>query len=155
MVIKFHIIIKSNNGKSKKGKTMSKYQITINEINQEQDTHTASGIIVRNGEEVQFEAVTIWWDNTRRWKVKEEAGTAVSIEQSDFEKGERMAIAGWLKKVSKNPELVGKSSSQGTGGSRSGGGSSKVAELTKQNEELKSELAELKAMMMEFMKKES
>ena len=66
-----------------------------------------------------------------------------------------MAIAKWLKEVSKNPELVGKSSGQGTGGSRSGGGSSKVAELTKQNEELKAELAELKAMMMEFMKKES
>ena len=134
---------------------MSKYNITINEINTDQDTHTASGIIIRNGEEVQFEAVTIWWDNTRRWKVKEESGTAVSIEQSDFGRGERMAIAKWLKEVSKNPELIGKSSGQGTGGSRSGGGSSKVAELTKQNEELKSELAELKAMMMEFMKKES
>lgn len=134
---------------------MSKYQITINEINQEQDTHTASGTIVRNGEEVQFEAVTIWWDNTRRWKVKEEAGTAVSIEQSNFGKGERMAIAGWLKKVSKNSELVGKSSSQGSGSSSGGGSSSKVAELTKQNEELKAEVAELKAMMMEFMKKES
>ena len=134
---------------------MSKYQITVNEINTDQDTHTASGIIVRNGEEVEFNAVTIWWDNTRRWKVKEEAGTAVSIEQSDFGKGERMSIAGWLKKVSKNEELVGKSSSQGSGSSSSRGGSSKVTELTKQNEELKSELAELKAMMMEFMKKDS
>ena len=134
---------------------MSKYQITINEINQEQDTHTASGIIVRNGEEIQFNAVTIWWDNTRRWKVKEEAGTAVSIEQSDFGRGERMAIAGWLKAVSNNPELVGKTSGQGTGGSRSSGGSARVTELEAQNTELRAELDELKAMMMEFMKKES
>lgn len=134
---------------------MSKYQITINEINKEQDTHTASGIIIRDGKEVQFEAVTIWWDNTRRWKVKEEAGTAVAIEQSEFGKGERMAIAGWLKAVSNNPELVGKTSGQGTGSSRSDGGSARVAELEAQNTELRAELDELKAMMMEFMKKES
>jgi len=145
-----------NNKTQTKGQgTMSKYQITINEINMDQDTHTASGIIIRNGEEVQFEAVTIWWDNTRRWKVKEESGTAVSIEQSDFSRGERMGIAGWLKKVSKDPELVGKSSSQGSGSTGSSKPSKKVQELEEQNNELKNELAELKAMMMEFMKRES
>ena len=131
---------------------MPKYSITINEINMEQDTHTAQGTIIRDGKEVQFEAVTIWWDNTRRWKIKEEAGTAVAIEQSDFGRGERMSIAGWLKKVSKNPELVGKSSMQGSGSSGPSKSSKKVQELEEQNNELKSELAELKAMMMEFMK---
>ena len=132
---------------------MSKYSITINEINKENDTHTASGTIVRDGENVNFDAVTIWYDGTRRWKVKEEAGTAVAVEQSDFGKGERMAIARWLKAVAKNPELVGKSSGQGSGSSSSGRKSARVEELQKQNEELKTELAELKAMMMEFMGK--
>ena len=131
---------------------MPKYQITIHEINMDNDTHTASGTIIRDGQEVQFEAVTIWWDNTRRWKVKEEAGTAVSIEQSEFGRGERMSIAGWLKKVSKNPELVGKSNGQGSGSSGPSKSSQKVQELEEQNNELKTELAELKAMMMELMK---
>tara|TARA_Y100000992_G_C20895926_1_gene318604 strand:+ start:105 stop:506 length:402 start_codon:yes stop_codon:yes gene_type:complete len=130
---------------------MSKYNITIQEINLDNDQHTAQGTIIRDGEVVQFEAVTRWWDGTRRWKVKEEAGTALKVEDSDFSKGERMAIARWLKAVSKNPELVGKSSGQGPG-KPSGGGSSKVKELEAKNEELATELSELKAMMMELMK---
>ena len=131
---------------------MSKYNITINEINQENDQHTAQGTIQRDGEAVNFDAVTIWYDGTRRWKVKEEAGTAVAVEQSDFGKGERMAIARWLKEVSKNPELVGKSSGQGSGSTGGGKPSKKVQELEAQNNELRAELDELKAMMMELMK---
>lgn len=130
---------------------MSKYNITIHEINLDKDQHTAQGTILRDGEEVKFDSVTIWWDGTRRWKVKEAAGTAVKVEDSEFGKGERMAIARWLKAVSKNPELVGKSSGQGSG-KPSGGGSSKVKELEAKNEELATELSELKAMMMELMK---
>lgn len=133
---------------------MSKYNITINEINQDNDQHTAQGTIIRNGEEVSFNAVTIWWDGTRRWKVKEEAGTAVAIEQSEFGKGERMAIARWLKAVSKDPELVGKSSGQGSG-KPSGGGSSKMKQLEEQNAQLQGQVAELMAMMKEFMNKDS
>jgi hypothetical protein len=130
---------------------MPKYNITINELNKDNhDSYTAQGFIVRDGEEIQFEAATIWWDNTRRWKVKEEGGLAVSVEQSDFSQGERMSIARWLKAVTNDDSLIGKSNSQGSG--RSGGGSSKrVQELTAQNEELKNELGELKAMMMQFM----
>ena len=149
------IIIKSNKGYPKKGKAMSKYNITISEINTDNDQHTASGVLLRNGEEVAFESVTIWWDGTRRWKVKEAAGTAVKVDDSDFSKGERMAIARWLKAVAKNPELVGKSSGQGTGAPKGGGSSKKVKELEAQNEALAAELAELKAMMMEFMGKGS
>tara|TARA_B100000035_G_scaffold35515_1_gene26850 strand:+ start:5746 stop:6147 length:402 start_codon:yes stop_codon:yes gene_type:complete len=133
---------------------MSKYNITIHEINQDHDQHTASGIIIRNGEEVSFESVTIWYDGTRRWKVKEEAGTAVAVEQSGFSKGERMAIARWLKAVSKDPELVGKSSGQGSGKSSSGG-SSKIKQLEEQNSQLQGQVAELMAMMKELMNKES
>ena len=131
---------------------MSKYNITINEINQENDQHTAQGTIQRDGEAVKFDAVTIWYDGTRRWKVKEEAGTAVAVEQSDFGKGERMAIARWLKAVAKNPELVGKSSGQGSGSTGGSKPSKKVQELEAQNNELRAELDELKAMMMELMK---
>jgi len=131
---------------------MSKYNITISEINTDNDQHTAQGILLRNGEEVPFESVTIWWDGTRRWKVKEAAGTAVKIEDSSFGKGERMAIARWLKAVAKDPELVGKSSGQGSGSTGGGKSSTKVKELEAQNEALAGELAELKAMMMEFMK---
>lgn len=131
---------------------MSKYNITINEINTENDQHTASGTIQRGDEAVAFEAATRWWDGTRRWKIKEEAGVAVSLESSDYSRGERMAIARWLKEVSKNPELVGKSSGQGSGSTGSGKSSSKMKELEEQNATLKTELAELKAMMMELMK---
>ena len=131
---------------------MSKYNITINEINTDNDQHTAQGTIQRDGQPISFDAVTIWYDGTRRWKVKEEAGTAVAVEQSDFGKGERMAIARWLKAVSKNPELVGKSSGQGSGSSGSSKPSKKVQELESQNNELRAELDELKAMMMELMK---
>ena len=136
---------------------MSKYNITINEINQENDQHTAQGTILRNGEEVQFDAVTIWYDGTRRWKVKEESGTAVAVDQSDFSRGERMGIARWLKEVSNNPELVGKSSGQGSGstGSKSGGSSSRIAELEAQNAALQAQVVEMMAMMKEFMNKDS
>ena len=134
---------------------MSKYNITINEINQDQDQHTASGVIVRDGVEVPFNAVTIWWDGTRRWKVKEEGGTAVAIEQSDFGKGERMAIARWLKAVSKDSELVGKSSGQGSGKSGGSGSSSKLKELEEQNAQLQGQVAELMEMMKQFMNKDS
>ena len=131
---------------------MSKYNITIHEVNLDNDQHTAQGIIIRDGEEVKFESVTIWWEGTRRWKVKEEAGTAVKVDSSDFGRGERMAIARWLKAVSKNPELVGKSSGQGTGAPKVSGSSKRIKELEADNQTLSNELAELKAMMMDFMK---
>ena len=94
---------------------MSKYNITINEIQLDNDQHTAQGTIIKNGEPVQFEAATIWYDGTRRWKVKEEGGLAVKTTDSDFTTGERMAVARWLKAVSKDESLVGKSSGQGSG----------------------------------------
>ena len=110
------------------------------------------GTIIRDGEEVKFESVTIWWEGTRRWKVKEEAGTAVKVDSSDFGRGERMAIARWLKAVSKNPELVGKSSGQGTGAPKVSGSSKRIKELEADNQTLSNELAELKAMMVVVMK---
>ena len=134
---------------------MSKYNITVNELNKDNDQHTAQGIIVRDGEEVSFDAVTIWYDGTRRWKVKEEAGTAVAVEQSDFSKGERMAIARWLKAVAKNPELVGKSSGQGSGSSGGSGGSSRIKQLEEQNAQLQGQVAELMEMMKQLMNKDS
>ena len=63
-----------------------------------------------------------------------------------------MAIARWLKAVAKNPELVGKSSGQGSGSTGSNKSSAKVKELEAQNEALAGELAELRAMVAELMK---
>lgn len=129
---------------------MSKYNITINEINKDNDTHTAQGIILKNGEPISFEAATIWWDASRRWKVKEEGGLAVKTTESNFSTGERMAVARWLKAVSKDESLIGKSSGQGNGGSGSRS-SSRVNELESQNQVLQNELNELKDMMQTFM----
>jgi len=130
---------------------MSKYNITINEINTDQDTHTAQGIIMKDGQEVQFESATIWWSGTRRWKVKEAAGLAVRVADSNFTQGERMAIARWLGEVAKNPELVGKSSGQGNGAPRQSKPNPKVQELQEQNAQLQAQMAELKAMMESMM----
>jgi len=129
---------------------MSKYNITIAEINLDADTHTAAGHIMKNGEEVKFEAATIWWSGTRRWKVKEEGGLAVRVSDSQFTQGERMAIARWLGEVSKNSELVGKSSGQGTGAPRQSKPNPKVAELEAQNAQLQAQMEELKAMMQQM-----
>jgi len=129
---------------------MSKYNITISEINTDNDQHTAQGIILRNGAEVLFEAATIWYDGTRRWKVKEEGGLAVKTENSSFTTGERMAVARWLKEVSRNPELIGKPSGQGTG-SKSSGSSNRIKELEEQNNQLQSQVAEMMALMKQFM----
>tara|TARA_R100000027_G_scaffold58687_2_gene48748 strand:+ start:76 stop:570 length:495 start_codon:yes stop_codon:yes gene_type:complete len=133
---------------------MSKYNITINEINTDNDQHTAQGTILKNGEPVAFEAATIWYDGTRRWKVKEEGGLAVKTTESNFSTGERMAVARWLKAVSKDEELVGKSSGQGSGGS-GGRSSSRVKELEAQNEALQGQVAELMAMVTEFVASQS
>ena len=133
---------------------MSKYNITINEINKDNDTHTAQGIILKNGEPVAFEAATKWWDGTRRWKIKEEGGLAVKTTESNFSTGERMAVARWLKAVSNDESLIGKSSGQGSGGS-GGRSSSRVKELESQNEVLQNELTELKEMLQSFMLSQS
>ena len=132
---------------------MSKYNIQINEINLANNTHTATGLIVRDGQEVQFEAETIWWSGTRRWKVREDAGLAVKVSDSSFTQGERMAIAKWLGEVAKNPELVGKSSGQGTGAPRQSGPSPQVQELKDQNARLQEQMEQLQAMMTEMMKR--
>ena len=132
---------------------MSKYQIQINKIDLSGNTHTASGTIMKDGTEVQFEAETIWWSGTRRWKVKEEKGLAVRVSDSEFTQGERMGIAKWLGEVSKNPELIGKSSGQGTGAApRQAAPNTQVQELQNQNAQLQAQMAELQAMMAEMMK---
>ena len=132
---------------------MSKYQIQINKIDLSGNTHTAQGSIMKDGVEVQFEAETIWWSGTRRWKVKEEKGLAVRVSDSEFSQGERMGIARWLTEVSKNPELIGKSSGQGTGAPKQSGPNPQVQELKDQNAQLQVQMAQLQEMMAEMMKK--
>lgn len=132
---------------------MSKYNIQITEINLESKPETAQGTIHRNGEEVAFEAQVQMWAGTPRWKVKEEAGLAVSLENSEFTQGERMAIARWLKAVAKNTELVGKSSQRGGGSSSQG--SSKLKELEAQNAALQEQLASVQALVQELVEAQS
>ena len=129
---------------------MSKYNITITEINTSNNTHEAKGFLVRNGEEIQFEAQTIWWEGTRRWKVKEEAGVAVAVEKSAFTTGERMGIARWLKEVTSNPELLNKSSGQGNGSQgsqRTSSSNARVQELESQNKALQDQMLQLQMLM--------
>ena len=132
---------------------MSKYNIQISKIDLSGNTHTAQGSIMKDGVEVQFEAETIWWSGTRRWKVKEEKGLAVKVSDSEFSQGERMGIARWLTEVSKNPELIGKSSGQGTGAPKQSGPNPQVQELKDQNAKLQEQMEQLQAMMAEMMKK--
>jgi hypothetical protein len=133
---------------------MSKYSITLSEINLEANPQTAQGIIMRGTEEVSFNAQVLMWGGTPRWKVVEEGGVAVAVEQSNFSQGERMAIARWCKAVAANSELVGKSSQSG-GGSSSGGGasSSKLKELEAQNAALQEQLTAMQALLEQLVNK--
>jgi len=133
---------------------MSKYNITITEIYLDKNTHTAQGILIRNGEEIKFNAETIWWEGTRRWKVVEGDRLAVSLENSSFSRGERMGIARWLAEVSKNPELFRKSSSQGTGfqgNPRAPQANAQVQELESQNKLLQEQMLQLQALMTQLL----
>ena len=137
---------------------MSKYSIVITEIDLSKNTHSAQGTLIRNGEEVQFSAETIWWEGTRRWKVVEGDRLAVSLENSSFSRGERMGIARWLSEVSKNPELVGKSSGQGTGSqgsSRAPQTNTQVQELESQNKALQDQMLQLQALMTQLLEEKA
>jgi hypothetical protein len=129
---------------------MSKYAITISEINLEVNPQTARGTIARGSEEVPFEAQVLMWAGTPRWKVVEEGGVAVAVEQSQFSQGERMAIARWLKSVAGNTELVGKSSQGGGGSTGSQAGSSKLKELEAQNAALQEQLNSMQALLQQL-----
>jgi len=130
---------------------MSKYKIQIVEINLEANPQTAQGIIFRGTEEVQFNAQVLMWAGTPRWKVVEEGGVAVAVEQSQFSQGERMAIARWLKTVAGNPALVGSSSQSGSGSSGgSSASSSKLKELEAQNEALQAQLNSVQALLQQL-----
>jgi hypothetical protein len=133
---------------------MSKYSIKITEINLEANPQTAQGTIQRGSEEVQFNAQVLMWAGTPRWKVVEEGGVAVAVEQSQFSQGERMAIARWLKSVAGNPALVGSSSQSGSGSSGgSSASSSKLKELESQNEALQAQLTSMQALLEQLVNK--
>jgi hypothetical protein len=133
---------------------MSKYSITLSEINLEANPQTAQGTIMRGTEEVPFNAQVLMWAGTPRWKLVEGGQVAVPVEQSNFSQGERMAIARWCKAVAANSELVGKSSQSG-GGSSSGGGasSSKLKELEAQNAALQEQLTAMQALLEQLVNK--
>ena len=144
------IKINQNKNNTHTRQYMSKYNITIKTINLTGQSHEATGTIMKAGEEIEFQAETIWWSGTRRWKVKEDGQLAVKVSSSKFDQGERMAIARWLGEVSKNQELIGKSSGQGTGAPRQQQTNVQVEELQAQNQQLSTQLKELQDLMAGF-----
>ena len=125
---------------------MSKYAITVTAINTESLPFTGAGTI--NG--VEFEAATIIYGGRAIWKVKEHGMLPCPTEMSQFTRGERSAIAAWFKKVEQNPELVDKNSQLATATGLAPKRTA-TARPSAEVDSLKSEIAELKAMMRMLM----
>jgi len=124
---------------------MSKYAITCTSINNEAFPFTGTGEI--NG--VEFETATIMYGGRPIWKVKEHGMLPAPTEMSQFTRGERSAIAAWMKKVEQNPELVDKNSqlasAMGLAPKRN------VAQSSVQVQSMKSEIEELKALVAQLL----
>jgi len=124
---------------------MSKYAITCTSINTESFPFTGTGEI--NG--VEFETATIMYGGRPIWKVKEHGMLPAPTEMSQFTRGERSAIAAWMKKVEQNPELVDQNSqlasAMGLAPKRN------VAQSSVQVQSMKSEIEELKALVAQLL----
>lgn len=120
---------------------MSKYAIVCTAINTESFPFTGTGTV--NG--VDFECATIMYGGRPIWKVKEHGMLPAPTEMSQFTRGERSAIAAWMKKVEQNPQLVDQNSQMA---SAMGLAPKRVANRpSPQVESMKSEIEELKAMV--------
>jgi hypothetical protein len=129
---------------------MSKYAIVCTAINTDQLPFTGAGTV--NG--VEFECATIIYGGRAIWKVKEHGMLPAPTEMSQFTRGERSAIAAWMKKVEQNPELVDKNSQLATATGLAPKRTA-TARPSAEVDSLKSELAELKAMMRMLMGQDS
>lgn len=125
---------------------MSKYSITITSMSTDQLPFTCTGEI--GG--VEFESATIIYSGRAIWKVKEHGMLPAPTEMSQFTRGERSAIAAWAKKVEQNAELIGKNSQLATATGLAPKRTVRVQQSA-EVESLKSELAELKALMKMMM----
>ena len=124
---------------------MSKYAIVCTAINTESFPFTGTGTV--NG--VEFETATIMYGGRPIWKVKEHVMLPAPTEMSQFTRGERSAIAAWMKKVEANPELVDQNSqlasAMGLSPKRN------ANRPSPQVESMKSEIEELKALVAQLL----
>ena len=120
---------------------MSKYAIVCTSINTESFPFTGTGTV--NG--VEFESATIMYGGRPIWKVKEHGMLPAPTEMSQFTRGERSAIAAWMKKVEQNPSLVDQNSqmasAMGLAPKRT------TTQPSPQVNQMKSEIEELKALV--------
>ena len=119
---------------------MSKYAIVCTAINTESFPFTGTGTV--NG--VDFECATIMYGGRPIWKVKEHGMLPAPTEMSQFTRGERSAIAAWMKKVEQNPQLVEQNSQMA---SAMGIAPKRTTQPSPQVESMKSEIDELKALV--------
>ena len=119
---------------------MSKYAIVCHSINTESFPFTGTGEI--NG--TPFETATIMYGGRPIWKVKEHGMLPAPTEMSEFTRGERSAIAAWMKKVEANPSLVDQNSQMA---SAMGLAPKRTATPSPQVSQMKSEIEELKALV--------
>lgn len=128
------------------GENMSKYNIVVTSINTEAFPFKGSGTI--NG--VTFEAQTIIYNGGPIWKTVEHGMCPAPTSMSQFSRGERSAIAAWMKKVEQQPELVEQSSQMA--GAMGLVQKRQVSSQAQQvNQEMKNEIEELKAMIAMLM----
>ena len=122
---------------------MSKHSIVIDSINGEGYPLTALGTC--NGQEVELSQFR--HSTGLLWKTLENGRVAPPTAESLFTKGERSALARWMKLVELDSALIGKASNiaQVTKAP-----SNKITALTLENTELKKEIVELKARLAQY-----
>lgn len=118
---------------------MSKYNIVITAINTDAFPFTGEGTI--NGR--NFKAQTIIYNGGPIWKTVEHGMCPAPTSMSEFSRGERSAIAAWMKKVEQDPSLVEKSSQLAS----AMGLAPKRQQAQAVNQSMKTEIEELKAMI--------
>lgn len=129
---------------------MSKYAIVVTSINTESLPFTGTGTI--NG--TPFEAQTIIYNGGPIWKTKEHGMCPAPTSMSQFSRGERSAIAAWMKKVEQQPELV-EQNSQMAGAMGLVQKRQVSPQVSQVNQQMKNEIDELKAMIALLMGNQS
>ena len=120
---------------------MGKYNIKIETINTESAPYTAEGEI----DGIEFEARTIHYNGGLIWKIVEQGMCPAPTTMSQFTRGQRSAVAAWLKKCESNAELLNVSS-QTVGATQSG--PSKAQQWKDEKEAMTAQIEELRAMVL-------
>jgi len=123
---------------------MSKHSIVIDSINGEGYPLTALGTC--NGQEVELSQFR--HSTGLLWKTLENGRVAPPTSDSRFSRGERSAMARWMKLVQLDQDLIGKASNIAQVVTKAP--SSTMNALALENEALKKEIVELKARLLEY-----